>query len=160
MNVEEYVAEVQSGLEFVRKSTDISNEEKRRFFRAANKNYGSSALCLSGGASFGYYQCVSTITSNRTDSPSFGVVKAFIEADLLPRVVTGTSAGGLVAALTCTRTDEELKKLLVPELADKITACADPITVWAKRFWKTGARFDTIEWARRVSAHLIQYRPG
>lgn len=81
---------------------------------------------------------------------SFGVIKAFLEADLLPRVITGTSAGGLCAALLCTRTDSELKELLVPELADKITACSDPFTVWFKRFRQTGARFDTIDWARRV----------
>ena len=72
----------------------------------------------------------------------FGVVKAFLDARLLPRVITGTSAGGLVAALVCTRTDEELKCLLVPEIANRITACEEPFTVWFKRFWKTGARFD------------------
>ena len=81
---------------------------------------------------------------------SFGVVKAFLEADLLPRVITGTSAGGLVAALVCTRTDSELKELLKPELADKITACSDPFTTWVRRWWRTGARFSTIEWARKV----------
>jgi predicted acylesterase/phospholipase RssA len=105
-------------LDHVREDKSIPLEEKRRFYRAVNKNYGASALCLSGGAGFGYYH--------------FGVVKAFLEADLLPKVVTGTSAGGLVAALTCTRTDEELRELLVPELADRITACEDGI-MWVYR---------------------------
>ena len=73
-----------------------------------------------------------------------GVVKAFLDAGLLPRVIMRTSAGGLIAALTCTRTDEELKILLVPELANKITACEDSSSVWLKRFWKTGARFDSV----------------
>lgn len=80
----------------------------------------------------------------------FGVVKAFLDADLLPRVISGTSAGGLVAALVCTRTEEELKQLLVPELAKCITACEDPFKVWFKRFWETGARFDSVTWARKV----------
>ena len=84
-------------------------------------------------------------------TPSFGVIKAFLEAGLLPRIVTGTSAGGLVAALLCTRTDAELKQLLVPKLADKITACSDPFTTWFNRFRKTGARFDSVEWAEKVS---------
>jgi predicted acylesterase/phospholipase RssA len=97
----------------VRENEVLSLEDKRRFYRAINKNYGASALCLSGGAGFGYYH--------------FGVVKAFLEADLLPKVVTGTSAGGLVAALTCTRTDDELKEILIPELADRITACEDSL---------------------------------
>lgn len=72
------------------------------------------------------------------------MIKAFLDAGLLPRVITGTSAGGLIAALTCTHTDEELKILLVPELANRITACEEPINVWMKRFLKTGARFDSV----------------
>jgi predicted acylesterase/phospholipase RssA len=83
----------------------------------------------------------------------FGVVKAFLDAGLLPRVIAGTSAGGLVAALVCTRTDAELKTLLVPELAQKLTACEDTFTVWIKRFWTTGARFDSVTWARKVGRH-------
>ncbi|WWC92971.1 uncharacterized protein L201_007934 [Kwoniella dendrophila CBS 6074] len=133
--IEEHVNEVATCLDFVRTSTDVPLDEKRAFFRAINKHYGASALCLSGGASFGYYH--------------FGVVKAFLDADLLPRVVTGTSAGGLIAALLCTRTDDELRDLLVPELADKITACQDSFTVWFKRLRQTGARFDTVDWARK-----------
>jgi predicted acylesterase/phospholipase RssA len=90
------------------------SRKKRHEYRAINKNYGASAFCLSGGAGFGY--------------DHFGVIKALVNADLLPKVVTGTSTGGLVAALTCTRTDEELKEMLVPELADNILACEDTIS--------------------------------
>lgn len=80
----------------------------------------------------------------------FGVVKAFLDAGLLPRVISGTSAGGLVASLVCTHTDAELKQLLVSELAHRITACEEPFGVWIRRFWKTGARFDSVTWARKV----------
>lgn len=55
--------------------------DKLDFFRSSSKNLGSSALCLSGGASFGYYH--------------FGVIRALLDQGLLPRVVTGTSAGAL-----------------------------------------------------------------
>ncbi|KAA1466398.1 patatin-domain-containing protein [Dentipellis sp. KUC8613] len=133
--VESYVTELESALKYVRETPLLSNEEKKRFFKSAHTNLGLTALCLSGGASFGYYH--------------FGVAKAFLDAGLLPRVVTGTSAGGLVAALICTRTEAELKNLLVPELAKKITACEDPFRVWFKRFWTTGARFDSVTWARK-----------
>ena len=54
--VESHIREVVGALDFVRTAKDVSPEEKRAFFRAVNKNYGSSALCLSGGAFFGYYQ--------------------------------------------------------------------------------------------------------
>jgi predicted acylesterase/phospholipase RssA len=155
----------------------LSNDEKKRFFKSANTNLGSSfgindflwirqlltgisALCLSGGASFGYceYQRLlsarSLIILALTDH--CGVVKAFLDAALLPRVITGTSAGGLVAALVCTRTDDELKILLVPELANRITACEEPFSVWFRRVWNTGARFDSILY---VSVSFPSSRP-
>ncbi|TFK91801.1 patatin-domain-containing protein [Polyporus arcularius HHB13444] len=134
--IESYIDEVENALQYIRETPEISNEEKKRFFKSANTNLGTSALCLSGGASFGYYH--------------FGVVKALLDEGLLPRVISGTSAGGLVAALICTRTDAELKELLVPELANRITACEDPFKVWFKRFWTTGARFDSATWARKA----------
>lgn len=77
-------------------------------------------------------------------------MRALLDADLLPRVVAGTSAGGLVASLVCTRTDEELKAILAPQLAAKITACSEPLQTWFRRFRRTGARFDTVDWARKV----------
>lgn len=135
--IESYFTELEKAVEFVRDSPELSLDEKKKFFKSANANLGITALCLSGGASFGYYHV--------------GVVKAFLDAGLLPRVITGTSAGGLVAALVCTRTDDELKLLLVPDLANKITACEEPYTIWIKRAWKTGARFDSILWARKCT---------
>ncbi|KAK7695837.1 hypothetical protein QCA50_000475 [Cerrena zonata] len=135
--IETYLCELEKAMEFVCNSPELTLEEKKRFFKGANTNLGSTALCLSGGATFGYYH--------------FGVVKAFLDQDLLPRVISGTSAGGLVAALVCTRTDGELKRLLVPELANRITACEEPFRVWFWRFWRTGARFDSVSWARKCS---------
>jgi len=61
----------------------ISLDDKARFFRQSAKNLGSTALCLSGGAMLTMVH--------------FGVVRALLDADLLPRVVTGTSAGALGA---------------------------------------------------------------
>lgn len=133
--IESYYNEQERALQFIRESEELSYEEKKRFFKSASTNLGTSALCLSGGASFGYYH--------------FGVVKAFLDTGLLPRVITGTSAGGLIAALVCTRTDAELRTLLTPELARKLTACEDPLSVWMPRFMKTGARFDSVAWARK-----------
>ncbi|KAI5476279.1 patatin-like phospholipase domain containing protein [Pseudohyphozyma bogoriensis] len=134
--VEDYVAR---SVEFMREAPTsvLSLDEKSRFFRRTAKNLGATALCLSGGASFGYYH--------------FGVVRALLDANLLPRVITGTSAGAIVAAFICTRTDDELKEMLIPAIADRITACEEPFRVWASRAWKTGARFDTVEWARKAS---------
>jgi len=54
MTPQAYIDEQEKALQFVRESPDLSPEEKKRFFRSANINLGTSALCLSGGAAFGY----------------------------------------------------------------------------------------------------------
>ncbi|KAF8812471.1 hypothetical protein BYT27DRAFT_7159930 [Phlegmacium glaucopus] len=152
--IEAYFDELEKALEFIRETPVLSVEEKKRFFKSANTNLGISALCLSGGASFGYCKASFTIVGSLLTcivTDHFGVVKAFLDAGLLPRVITGTSAGGLIAALTCTRTDDELRVLLVPSLASRITACEDSFSVWFRRFWETGARFDSIEWAKKCT---------
>ncbi len=41
-----------------------------------------------------------------------GVLKTLFENDLLPRVLSGASAGSIVAAMLCTRTDLEYKTLM------------------------------------------------
>jgi len=41
-----------------------------------------------------------------------GVLAALREKNLLPRIISGTSAGSIVAGACCTRTDEELPQLL------------------------------------------------
>lgn len=79
------------------------------------------------------------------------MIKALLDTDNLPEIITGTSGGALVAALVATRTDEELKKLLVPALAFRIRACQDGIATWTQRWWRTGARFDPISWALECS---------
>ncbi|KAF9125514.1 hypothetical protein BGW39_007337 [Mortierella sp. 14UC] len=134
--IEDYVREVTTSLQSVTESAKLTDEEKRSFLKSIYKNYGRTALCLSGGAGFGYYH--------------LGVVRALLQAGILPTVITGTSAGALMAALTCCRTDEELNEVLVPELAHKFTACADNIFTWLPRVLRKGTRFDAEDWARKA----------
>ena len=135
--VQEFIDELQHCLSFLLDSSLLSNSDKYALARHLHTNFGRTALCLSGGASFAYYH--------------FGVVKALLDASLLPDVITGTSGGALVAALVATRTDEELKQLLVPALAHRITACSESFPVWFRRWLRTGARFDSVDWARQCS---------
>ncbi|KAF2461676.1 acyl transferase/acyl hydrolase/lysophospholipase, partial [Lineolata rhizophorae] len=134
--VQAYVDEVEASLSLLLRTERIDQDSKRALFKHLATNYGRTALCLSGGATFAYYH--------------FGVAKALLDADLLPDVITGTSGGALVAALVATRTNEELKKLLIPALAHRITACHDDVATWLKRWYRTGARFDSLDWARRL----------
>jgi len=135
--VQSFVDEVELAISTLSRTKALPDAEKLKVFRTMHRNYGRSALCLSGGATFAYYH--------------FGVAKALLDADILPEIITGTSGGALVAALLATRTDDELKALLVPALSCRITACSEGAWVWARRWWRTGARFDSVDWARRSS---------
>ncbi|KIY03354.1 uncharacterized protein Z520_00045 [Fonsecaea multimorphosa CBS 102226] len=135
--VQTFVDQVEQSLQFVLENKHITDHEKVSFFRHLELNYGRTALCLSGGATFAYYH--------------FGVIKALLDTGQLPEIITGTSGGALVAALVATRTDEELKKLLVPALAHRIRACHEGFTTWIRRWWRTGARFDSLDWALQCS---------
>lgn len=64
----------------------------------ARQSFGRSALLLSGGGTFGMTHV--------------GVLKALFEAQLLPRIISGASAGSIVCAVICTKTDEEMPQLI------------------------------------------------
>lgn len=66
------------------------------FGRAAHA-VGRSALMLSGGATLGFFH--------------LGVVKALLQANLLPEVLSGSSTGAMIAAGVACRTDAELREL-------------------------------------------------
>ena len=55
--------------------------------------YGRSALLLSGGAILSLYH--------------FGLVKMLILEGIMPRIVTGSSAGSIIASFVCTRRYED-----------------------------------------------------
>ncbi|KAI4150753.1 MAG: hypothetical protein LQ340_003916 [Diploschistes diacapsis] len=135
--IQEFIDELERSLSFLLEHSFLPCEDKFTLSKHLHTNLGRTALCLSGGASFAYYH--------------FGVVKALLDANLLPDVVTGTSGGALVAALVATRTNEELKALIVPALSYRITACEENFSTWLVRWWRTGARFDSLQWARKCS---------
>ncbi|RLN81319.1 hypothetical protein BBO99_00003827 [Phytophthora kernoviae] len=68
--------------------------EKVRFFRRIKQSFGSTALCLSGGGAIAMYH--------------MGVMRALLEADVLPNVISGSSGGSITAAFAACRTNEEL----------------------------------------------------
>lgn len=132
--VQRFVDEADASMRFLLHTAQLDPDTKRALFKHLGSNFGRTALCLSGGATFAYYH--------------YGVAKALLDADLLPDVITGTSGGALVAALLGTRTDDELKKLLVPALAHRIKASQDSTWTWLRRWYRTGARFDAVQWGK------------
>ncbi|RLA49498.1 MAG: DUF3336 domain-containing protein [Gammaproteobacteria bacterium] len=100
--IEQYIDEIDDSLRFLAEleSDDINVQEKLDFFYRANVCYGRSALMLSGGGVLGFYH--------------LGVVRALLDEGLLPKVISGSSAGALVAGVVGTHTDEELQHFYDP----------------------------------------------
>ncbi|KAI3399776.1 hypothetical protein diail_5572 [Diaporthe ilicicola] len=77
---------------------DLDHNDILEALVQTRQSYGRSALLLSGGATFGMMHA--------------GVLKAISEADLLPRIVSGASAGSIVCAVFCTRTADEVPEVI------------------------------------------------
>ncbi|MEJ2087669.1 MAG: DUF3336 domain-containing protein [Gammaproteobacteria bacterium] len=133
--VTDYIGELAGALEQVAASDEIEFYEKLEFFRRASHCFGRSALMLSGAGALGPFH--------------FGVVKALLEQGLLPDVVSGASAGSMVAALVGTHDDETLLSLFDPKtLADAFGAYSgDPNRAVGSRM--------SIEHVREAVAGLI-----
>eukprot|EP00439_Symbiodinium_sp_Y106_P033172 s675_g3.t5 len=104
--IEEYVATVCEAMAWVGFSynspstrTDLQTKKAglQIVVPQTKHGFGRSALLLSGGASVGMYH--------------FGVVKALHLNGLLPRVMSGTSAGSIVCGMLGVRTDAELMEM-------------------------------------------------
>lgn len=100
--VTDYINEQAAALEQVAAAEDgiIPLVEKVEFFRRASHCFGRTALMLSGAGALGPFH--------------LGVIKALLEQDLLPNVISGSSAGALVSAIVGTRTAEELRSIFDP----------------------------------------------
>ncbi len=71
--------------------------DKLRFFERTAQSFGRSALMLSGGATLGLFH--------------LGVIKAVWSEGLMPRVISGSSAGSIAGAMLGTHTDTELARI-------------------------------------------------
>lgn len=98
--VESYHSAVCDALNFVCDSDDrsIPTDAKLAFFNETRHSYGRTALLLSGGAHLGMYHA--------------GLVKCLTLQGLLPRVVSGSSAGSIIAAVIGTKTESEYLEIL------------------------------------------------
>jgi len=103
--VEDYLQQVCAALDALVSlpARQFDPEERLHFLDAVARSFGRSALSLSGGATLGLFH--------------LGVVRALHAQNLLPRVLSGSSAGAIVAAMIGTRTPQELDSLLDPEAA-------------------------------------------
>ncbi|KAK9433958.1 acyl transferase/acyl hydrolase/lysophospholipase [Lipomyces doorenjongii] len=95
--------------------------------------FGRTALLLSGGGTMGMLHS--------------GVIEVLLECNLLPKIISGSSAGAIVASALCTRSDAELPALLENFTyfnLDVFEVTGNEESVWMRlaRFLKHGAWTD------------------
>nr|WP_180204821.1 DUF3336 domain-containing protein [Pseudomonas sp. SbOxS1]NYU04817.1 DUF3336 domain-containing protein [Pseudomonas sp. SbOxS1] len=131
--IHQYIEEVCRSLQAIDGVDEqvISLDERRDFFLRASQCFGRSALMLSGGAMLGYFHV--------------GVLKALVEEGLLPKIISGSSAGSLIAAIVCTHRDDELLEHLLPE---RLTM------TYARSEAKRSSRLNALVQAQDVNSHV------
>lgn len=95
--IENYIDAVEASIQIVLHDEALDVKKKFEFFWETRQSFGRSALLLSGGASLGLYH--------------IGVVKTLFEHGFLPRIISGSSVGSIIASIISTRSDDELKEL-------------------------------------------------
>ena len=145
--IEDYISAACTALDALETATDSTMEPRLVLDQllATRQAFGRSALLLSGGGTFGMNHS--------------GVVKCLWESHLLPRIVSGSSAGAIVSAVICTRTDAEVPATLAEfcygdlDVFEK-TGEEESLLRKAARFAKFGSVFD-IQHLVRVMSGLI-----
>lgn len=99
--IEEYIAQVAGSIEDINHSPDLGTQRKLDFLHDTRQAFGRTTLVLQGGAIFGLCH--------------LGVVKALFLRGLLPRIITGTATGALIASLVAIHTEDELPDVLKGE---------------------------------------------
>jgi predicted acylesterase/phospholipase RssA len=98
--IEDYIDEVSQSLAYIASDLceGLTRQEKIEFFHQAQQAYGQPALMFSGGSTLGLFHT--------------GVCKALLEQDLLPKVLSGSSAGAIVTAMIGLSRPEQILDVL------------------------------------------------
>ncbi|MEN8719588.1 MAG: DUF3336 domain-containing protein [Oceanococcaceae bacterium] len=118
---------------------DFPLDEKVLFFKRTGSSFGRSALMLSGGATLGMFH--------------LGVIKALWQERLLPRVITGSSAGSIIAGMVGTRLDEEMNEAFHPG-GMYLEAWR---TVDLRTAWKRRAFMDPVQLEACLASNMGEY---
>ncbi|CAI4045379.1 triacylglycerol lipase SKDI_11G2970 [Saccharomyces kudriavzevii IFO 1802] len=133
--IDEYMMESKLALESLMES-DLDDSYLLGILQQTRRNIGRTALVLSGGGTFGLFH--------------IGVLGTLFELDLLPRVISGSSAGAIVASILSVHHKEEIPVLLNHILEkefnifkdDKQKSESENLLIKISRFFKNGTWFD------------------
>lgn len=95
--IEEYILECEVALNYLMDS-DIDNSRLLSTLIQTRKAYGRTALVLSGGSVFGLLHA--------------GVIDELRKVNLLPKIVSGSSAGAIIASVLSIHLDDELDRAM------------------------------------------------
>ncbi|KAG0171264.1 hypothetical protein DFQ28_002503 [Apophysomyces sp. BC1034] len=101
--ISSYIDEVVKQLNWIgdeEAEDELDLKAKHEFFMNIRQSFGRTALLLSGGGTLGLNH--------------IGVIKCLHSARLLPRVISGASSGSIMAAMLCTKTEEEIPQMFDP----------------------------------------------
>lgn len=134
--ISEYIDTVIASIDSLIELTDKAGlpMSESRFHQSSLEDalrcYGRSALTLSGGAKLGMKH--------------IGVVKALWEADLLPNIISGASAGAVVATVVSAHSDIEMQGVL-DSFPESDLAVFDPPDVTGPVRWCASRCWTAIE---------------
>lgn len=133
--IEKYNSTMVQALDYICDTDDsiVPFEDKLSFFNETRHAYGHTALLLSGGAYLGYYH--------------MGVFKSLWLQGLMPKIISGASAGSLMAAIIGTKDDEELRGIFSRAMG------AEGIDHYRRDYFKISNVIKS-EWGRNLQ-HVI-----
>lgn len=133
--ITEYMKECQLALDLLTQTQTEGLDDKYilGMLVQTRKNIGRTALVLSGGGCFGLFH--------------IGVLAALLEESLLPRIISGSSAGAIVASVLCVHNADEISGILttIVEKQFNIFDTPDNKETWLSclsRFLKYGTWYD------------------
>lgn len=131
-----------SGWSNSRSGEDLKKmDDVLKFLVTLRLSFGRTALCLSGGGSLAMYH--------------MGIIRTLIELKCLPRVISGTSGGSIVAGVVAFYTDEEL--------VNDVSHCVSQLCVFLSQYVPFQVLFPDIvqrygvRWFPPVSSQLQRF---
>lgn len=143
--IEDYINECEKCFEMLLNTDKVDCSTLLSSLIQSRKAFGRTALVLSGGSTFGILH--------------IGVIKELYDQNLLPRIVSGSSAGSIFASLLCIHKDEEMDDLLkLPSFNDfdifEQTGKEETTMERLARFLKYGTWFDN-RYLSNTMRHLL-----
>lgn len=145
--IEDYIEEVVRQLNILcdaSETADFTAKMKYEFFMNTQRSFGRTALLLSGGGTFGLTH--------------IGLVKTLIDARLLPRIISGSSVGSIIAGVICSKTDDEVLKFIEPEnlRLDVFERGHESGNIWVKltRLVRHGVLYDVEVFAEAMRLNI------